>query len=163
MTRDGFAAAVDKPEFRGTDHTRRFLGAVSAGAALVTLTARSAAGLRGAPGYRRRAGARAGQGFPLASRPSPPTIKVNTCQVRPGVYVFVSPKKAPGERAPSGCTNVVDDNGERCGFARCKTRRRRRSASRFKVQGEPVLTWWLGYTPATGRASSRSRTAPTGR
>jgi hypothetical protein len=82
---------------------RRFLGALTAGTAWIALT--GAIGCE--PTARTRATA-APQGSGLArtfrSRPDlrPPAIKinVNSPETTPG-YIFVSPKKGPGEEAPS--------------------------------------------------------------
>ncbi len=90
------------------------------------------------------------------SRPDlrPPTIKVHTSAKAtfPG-YVFVSPKKAPGERATSqDAPLIVDDNGEPVWFH--PLRDPQADAFNFKVQeyrGEPVLTWWVGYHTGYGQ------------
>ena len=94
---------------------RRFLGALSAGAAGIALTGTvgceptSRALASAAPG-------RPGQARAFRTRPDlrPPDIKVNAGSpaAAPG-YVFVSPKKEPGGRAPSEDARLIlDGSGE---------------------------------------------------
>jgi hypothetical protein len=128
----------------GTITRRRFLGALSAGAAGIALTstlgceptARTLAST--APGG-------PGQARAFRTRPDlrPPDIKVFTGSpaAAPG-YVFVSPKKEPGGRAPSqDAPLILDGSGEPVWFHPLSDSRE--DAFNFKVQeykGEKVLT-----------------------
>ena len=85
------------------------------------------------------------------SRPdlTPPAVAVDTPAggVAPG-YVFVAPKKGPGQDGPM----ILDDDGEPVWFR--PVRGEGRDAMDFKAQrygGEPVLTWWEGVHLAYGQ------------
>ena len=89
--------------------------------------------------------------FTFRSRPdlSPPAVEVNTQahEVAPG-YVFVSPKKGPGQEGPM----ILDDGGQLVWFRPVK-HEPHYYAMDFKVQryrGEPVLTWWKGHVHVFG-------------
>ena len=134
---------------------RRFLGALSAGTAWIALCGSLGCGRSGRT---RAAAAPRGSGLARAfrSRPDlrPPAIKVNTNApgASPG-YVFVSPKKAPGEKAPSqDAPLIVDSDGEPVWFHPLKDAEA--DAFNFEVQsykGEKVLTWWVGHHTGYGQ------------
>jgi hypothetical protein len=67
-------------------------------------------------------------------------------------YVFVSPKKEPGGRAPSqDAPLILDGSGEPVWFHPLSDSRE--DAFNFKVQkykGEKVLTWWVGHHSGYG-------------
>ena len=107
QVRDGrFGAAITR---------RRFLGALSTGTAWVALSGPLGCG----PSARTKAAAAprgGGAAMTFRSRPDlrPPAVKVNVSspETAPG-YIFVSPKKGPGERAPTqDGPLIVDDAGE---------------------------------------------------
>ena len=139
----------------GTITRRRFLGALSAGAAGIALT-----GTVGCePISRTLASTAPGGPAPARSfrtRPDlrPPAIRVHTESpaASPG-YVFVSPKKEPGGRAPSqDAPLILDGSGEPVWFHPLGDPRE--DAFNFKVQeyrGEMVLTWWVGHHSGYGR------------
>src|SRR5215211_6417153 len=94
-----FGQAVEQGRLGAGITRRRFLGALTAGTALVALSG----SLGCEPSARTRASAAPqgpGQARTFRSRPDlrPPAIKVNTNLpgTAPG-YIFVSPKKGPGE------------------------------------------------------------------
>ena len=143
---------------------RGFLRAAGAGAAWVAL-----AGVVGCEpeGREDRAGAsplepgessvrglppaRPGPARTFRSRPDliPPTVSVGRPAegAAPG-YVFVAPKKGPGQDGPM----ILDNNGDPVWFR--PVRSAARDAMDFKAQryrGEPVLTWWEGTHLAYGR------------
>src|SRR5215210_1234372 len=134
---------------------RRFLGALTAGTALVALSG----SLGCEPSARTRASAAPqgpGQARTFRSRPDlrPPVIEVNTNL--PGVasgHIFVSPKKGPGEEAPTqDAPLIVDSGGEPVWFHPLQDAEA--DAFNFEVQtykGEPVLTWWEGYHTGYGQ------------
>jgi Arylsulfotransferase (ASST) len=134
---------------------RRFLGALSAGAAGIALT-----GTLGCEPTSRTlastAPGRPGQARAFRTRPDlrPPDIKVNARSpaAAPG-YVFVSPKKEPGGRARSqDAPLILDGSGEPVWFHPLSDARE--DAFDFKVQeyrGEPVLTWWVGHHTGYGQ------------
>jgi len=90
------------------------------------------------------------------SRPDlrPPAIKVNMNSpgTAPG-YIFVSPKKGPGEEGPSeDAPLIVDDSGEPVWFHPLQGAEE--DAFNFEVQtykGETVLTWWEGLHTGYGQ------------
>ena len=139
----------------GTITRRRFLGALSAGAAGIALT-----GTVGCePSSRILASAapgRMGQARAFRTRPDlrPPDIKVNAGSpgAAPG-YVFVSPKKEPGGRAPSqDAPLILDGSGEPVWFHPPSDSQE--DAFNFRVQeyrGEKVLTWWVGHHSGYGQ------------
>ena len=133
----------------------RFLGALSAGAAGIALTGtlgcESTSRTRASaspevPGWTRA----------FRTRPDlrPPTIKVNATspEAAPG-YIFVAPKKEPGERAPSqDAPLILDGSGEPVWFN--PLRDPKADAFNFEVQeyqGEAVLTWWVGHHGGYGQ------------
>ena len=134
---------------------RRFLGALSAGAAGIALTGTvgceptSRTVASAAPG-------RSGQARAFRTRPDlrPPDIKVKAGSraTAPG-YVFVSPKKEPGGRAPSqDAPLILDGSGEPVWFHPLSDSQE--DAFDFKVQeykGEMVLTWWVGHHSGYGQ------------
>ena len=134
---------------------RRFLGALTAGTAWIAL-----AGTLGCePEARTRAAASPkGQGpvRTFRSRPDlrPPAVTVNmdSSDTAPG-YVFVSPKKGPGEEAPSeDAPLIVDNSGEPVWFHPLPSADE--DAFNFEVQtykGETVLTWWEGLHTGYGQ------------
>ncbi len=73
---------------------------------------------------------------------SPPAIEVTTqAHDTASGYVFVAPKKGPGQDGPM----IVDGRGDLVWFRPVQSKAAR--ATDFKVQryqGEPVLTWWEG-------------------
>ncbi|CAN5668078.1 hypothetical protein BH18ACT11_BH18ACT11_06750 [soil metagenome] len=134
---------------------RRFLGAISAGTAAIALSGSLGCG----PTARTRAAAapRApGAVRSFRSRPDlhPPAIKVNVSSpnTTPG-YIFVSPKKGPGEvAATQDAPLIVDDSGEPVWFHPLLDDEA--DAFDFKVQaykGETVLTWWVGHHTGYGQ------------
>jgi Arylsulfotransferase (ASST) len=134
---------------------RRFLRALTAGTALVALSG----SLGCEPSSRTRASAAPqgpGQARTFRSRPDlrPPAIKVNTNLpgVAPG-YIFVSPKKGPGEEAPTqDAPLIVDASGEPIWFHPLQDAEA--DAFTFEVQeykGETVLTWWEGLHTGYGQ------------
>ena len=134
---------------------RRFLGAVSAGTAWIALSG----SLGCAPTARTRADAApGGPGVARAfrSRPDlhPPDIRINASSpgATPG-HIFVSPKKGPGDDAPTqDAPLIVDGKGEPVWFH--PLRDAEADAFNFKVQtykGEPVLTWWAGHHTGYGQ------------
>ena len=149
----GRRASNERPEVGIT--RRRFLGALSAGTAWIALCGSLGCGRSGRT---RAAAAPRGSGLARAfrSRPDlrPPAIKVNTNApgASPG-YVFVSPKKAPGEKAPSqDAPLIVDSDGEPVWFHPLKDAEA--DAFNFEVQsykGEKVLTWWVGHHTGYGQ------------
>ena len=89
------------------------------------------------------------------SRPDlvPPTVEVTTQahEVAPG-YVFVAPKKGPGQYGPM----ILDDSGRLVWFWPLENEDE--MAMDFKVQryrGQPVLTWWEGKVHEWGNGSYR--------
>ena len=84
----------------------------------------------------------------------PPGITVNAASraAAPG-YVFVSPKKEPGGRAPSqDAPLILDGSGEPVWFHPLSDPQA--DAFDFKVQvyrGEMVLTWWAGHHSGYGQ------------
>jgi hypothetical protein len=135
---------------------RKFLGAVTAGTAWIALT--GALGCE--PTSRTRATAAPqgpGQARTFRSRPDlrPPVINVNvnSPDTSPG-YIFVSPKKGPGEEAPSeDAPLIVDNNGEPVWFHPLLGDPDK-DAFNFEVQtykGETVLTWWEGLHTGYGQ------------
>jgi Arylsulfotransferase (ASST) len=97
-----------------------------------------------------------GQARTFRSRPDlrPPAIKVNLTspETAPG-YIFVSPKKGPGEEGPSeDAPLIVDDSGEPVWFH--PLHGADEDAFNFEVQtykGETVLTWWEGLHTGYGQ------------
>jgi len=134
---------------------RRFLGALTAGTALVALSG----SLGCEPSSRTKASAAPqgpGQARIFRSRPDlrPPTIKVN--KNLPGAapgHIFVSPKKGPGEEAPTqDAPLIVDASGEPIWFHPLQDAEA--DAFTFEVQtykGETVLTWWEGLHTGYGQ------------
>ena len=160
VLRETLGNAVDMVMRKGSNLSieitrRRFLGAVTAGTAWIALT-----GTLGCePASRTRAiasTARGEQTWAFRSRPefSPPSVEVTTQahNTAPG-YVFVSPKKEPGETGPSqDAPLIVDDSGEPVWFHPLQGEEK--DAFDFKVQsyrGEPVLTWWEGHHTGFGQ------------
>jgi hypothetical protein len=134
---------------------RRFLGALTAGTALVALSG----SLGCEPSSRTRASASPqgpGQARTFRSRPDlrPPAIEVNTNLpgTAPG-HIFVSPKKGPGEEAPTqDAPLIVDPSGEPVWFHPLQDAEA--DAFTFEVQkykGETVLTWWEGLHTGYGQ------------
>src|SRR5215216_3173507 len=134
---------------------RKFLGALTAGTALVALSG----SLGCEPSARTRASAAPhgpGQARIFRSRPDlrPPAIKVNTNLpgTAPG-HIFVSPKKGPGEEAPNqDAPLIVDSSGEPVWFHPLHDAEA--DAFTFEVQtykGERVLTWWEGVHTGYGQ------------
>src|SRR5215210_7428823 len=134
---------------------RRFLGALTAGTALVALSG----SLGCEPSARTRASAAPqgpGQARTFRSRPDlrPPAIKVNTNlpDATPGL-IFVSPKKGLGEEAPTqDAPLIVDASGEPVWFHPLQDAEA--DAFTFEVQtykGETVLTWWEGLHTGYGQ------------
>jgi Arylsulfotransferase (ASST) len=140
----------------GAGITRRtFLGAMTAGTAWVALS--------GSLGCETTARTRAGaaprvpaQARAFRSRPDlhPPAIAVNTNAPgsAPG-YIFVSPKKGPGEEAPTqDAPLIVDADGEPVWFHPLQDAEA--DAFNLEVQtykGERVLTWWEGRHTGYGQ------------
>ena len=134
---------------------RRFLGAVTAGTAWIALT-----GAVGCEPTARTGATAAPRGQERArtfrSRPDlrPPAINVNmnSPDTAPG-YIFVSPKKGPGEEGPSeDAPMIVDNSGEPVWFHPLKGADK--DSFDCKVQtykGEPVLTWWEGLHTGYGQ------------
>jgi hypothetical protein len=139
---------------RGAGITRRkFLGTLTTGTALVALS--------GSLGCERTARTKAtaapqGKARVFRSRPDlhPPAIEVNTNMpgTAPG-HIFISPKKGPGEEAPTqDAPLIVDSSGEPVWFHPLQDAEA--DAFNFEVQvykGEPVLTWWEGYHTGYGQ------------
>src|SRR5919107_860606 len=134
---------------------RRFLGTLTAGTALVALSG----SLGCEPSSLTRASAAPqgpGQARSFRSRPDlrPPAIKVNTNLpgTAPG-HIFVSPKKGPGEEAPTqDAPLIVDASGEPVWFHPLQDAEA--DAFTFEVQtyrGERVLTWWEGHHTGYGQ------------
>src|SRR5215213_2578 len=134
---------------------RRFLGALTAGTALVALSG----SLGCEPISRTRASTAPqgpGQARTFRSRPDvrPPAIRVNTNLpgTAPG-HIFVSPKKGPGEEAPTqDAPLIVDSGGEPVWFHPLQDAEA--DAFTFEVQkfkGETVLTWWEGLHTGYGQ------------
>jgi hypothetical protein len=134
---------------------RRFLGALTAGTALVALS--GSVGCE--PISRTKASAAPqgpGQARNFRSRPDlrPPAIRVNTNLpgTAPG-HIFVSPKKGPGEEAPTqDAPLIVDSGGEPVWFHPLQDAEA--DAFTFEVQtykGERVLTWWEGVHTGYGQ------------
>jgi hypothetical protein len=135
---------------------RRFLEAVAAGGAWITLT--GILGCQRSPRARAIASpARGEQPWAFRSRPEfrPPVVEVRT-QARataPG-YVFVSPKKEPGASGPSeDAPLIVDNSGEPVWFHPLQGDNEK-DAFNFEVQtykGQKVLTWWKGLHTGFGQ------------
>jgi hypothetical protein len=134
---------------------RRLLGALTAGTALVALSG----SLGCEPGSRTQASAAPqgpGQARIFRSRPDlrPPAIRVNANLpgTAPG-HIFVSPKKGPGEEAPTqDAPLIVDSSGEPIWFHPLQDAEA--DAFTFEVQaykGESVLTWWEGVHTGYGQ------------
>ena len=134
---------------------RRFLGALTAGTALVALSG----SLGCEPGSRTQASAApqgTGQARTFRSRPDlrPPAIRVNAnlAGTAPG-HIFVSPKKGPGEEAPTqDAPLIVDASGEPVWFHPLQDAEA--DSFTFEVQtyrGERVLTWWEGLHTGYGQ------------
>jgi hypothetical protein len=134
---------------------RRFLGALTAGTALVALSG----SLGCEPGSRTTASAApqgSGQARTFRSRPDlrPPAIRVNASLpgTAPG-HIFVSPKKGPGEEAlTQDAPLIVDSSGEPVWFYPLEDAEA--DAFTFEVQtykGERVLTWWEGLHTGYGQ------------
>ncbi|MBA2714893.1 MAG: arylsulfotransferase family protein [Rubrobacteraceae bacterium] len=134
---------------------RRFLGAITAGTAWVALS--------GSLGCEQTARTRAtaaprgpGAARAFRSRPDlhPPAIRVGVSSrdATPG-YIFVSPKKGPGERAPTqDAPLIIDGRGEPVWFHPLLDAEA--DAFNFRVQtykGESVLTWWVGHHTGYGQ------------
>jgi hypothetical protein len=135
---------------------RRFLGAVAAGGAWITLT--GTLGCEQSPRAKAIASpAREEQPWAFRSRPefSPPTVEVRTQAhgTSPG-YVFVTPKKEPGASGPSeDAPLIVDDGGQPVWFHPLQGDEEK-DAFNFEVQtykGEAVLTWWEGLHTGFGQ------------
>src|SRR5215210_1252387 len=134
---------------------RRFLRAITAGSALVALSGSLGCG----PTARTRmAAASQGQGKArtFRSRPDfrPPDIEVSADLpgTAPG-YIFVSPKKGPGEQAPTqDAPLIIDAGGEPVWFHPLQDAGA--DAFNFEVQtykGQKVLTWWEGHHTGYGQ------------
>jgi hypothetical protein len=139
----------------GTISRRRFLGALSVGAAGIALT--GPVGCE--PASHTLASASPGrpeQARAFRTRPDlrPPAIKVNAGSpaATPG-YVFVSPKKEPGGRAPSqDAPLILDGSGDPVWFH--PPSNSQEDVFNFRVQeykGEKVLTWWVGHHSGYGQ------------
>jgi hypothetical protein len=139
----------------GTITRRRFLGVVSTGAAGIALTGTVSC----EPASRTLASADPGrpeQAREFRTRPDlrPPAIRVNAGSpaAAPG-YVFVSPKKEPGGKAPSqDAPLILDGSGEPVWFHPLGNSQE--DAFDFRVQkyrGEMVLTWWVGHHSGYGQ------------
>ena len=127
---------------------RKFLNAVGAGAAWIALA--NALGCEPAERTQERtppktaSPARSESVRAFRSRPnlSPPAVEVTTrAHDTASGYVFVAPKKGPGQDGPM----IVDGRGDLVWFRPVQSKGAR--ATDFKVQryqGEPVLTWWEG-------------------
>jgi len=135
---------------------RRFLGAVAAGGAWVTLS--STLGCESDLRARAIASPQRGeQPWAFRSRPDlrPPAVEVRTQAhgTAPG-YVFVSPKKEPGATGPSeDAPLIVDDSGQPVWFHPLQGDDEK-DAFTFEVQsykGETVLTWWEGLHTGFGQ------------
>jgi Arylsulfotransferase (ASST) len=139
----------------GTITRRKFLGALSVGAAGLALT--GPVGCEQASRTLASASTgRPGQARPFRTRPDlrPPAIKVNAGSpaAAPG-YVFVSPKKEPGGQAPSqDAPLILDGSGDPVWFH--PPSNSQEDAFNFRVQeyrGEKVLTWWVGHHSGYGQ------------
>jgi hypothetical protein len=135
---------------------RRFLEAVAAGGAWITLT--GTLGCEPSPRARAIASpARGEEPWSFRSRPDlrPPAIKVNTNSSgkAPG-YVFVSPKKEPGASGPSeDAPLILDDRGQPVWFHPLQGDEEK-DAFNFEVQtykDETMLTWWEGLHTGFGQ------------
>jgi hypothetical protein len=135
---------------------RRFLEAVAAGGAWITLS--GTLGCEQSPRARAIASpARGEQPWAFRSRPEfrPPVVEVRT-QARgtaPG-YVFVSPKKEPGASGPSQDAPLIVDNGGEPVWFHPLQGDEEKDAFNFEVQtykGEKVLTWWEGHHTGFGQ------------
>ena len=109
---------------------------------------------RAHPGIRRAPGTWTGEIFPLASG-SPPARHQGEHESAwrgPG-HIFVSPKKGPGEEAPTqDAPLIVDSSGEPVWFH--PLQEAEADAFTFEVQkykGETVLTWWEGLHTGYGQ------------
>ena len=130
---------------------RRFLGVLSAAGIALTGTLGCESTSR-----TRASAAPGGPAGAYRTRPDlrPPAIEVNTTSpdTSPG-YIFVSPKKEPGGRAPSqDAPLIVHESGEPVWFH--PLRDSTADAFNFEVQtykGEPVLTWWVGHHGGFGQ------------
>jgi hypothetical protein len=135
---------------------RRFLEAVAAGGAWITLT--GTLGCEPSPRARAIASPTRGEEpWSFRSRPDlrPPAIKVNTnsSSKAPG-YVFVSPKKEPGASGPSEDAPLIVDNGGEPIWFHPLQGDDEKDAFNFEVQtykGETVLTWWEGLHTGFGQ------------
>src|ERR687898_1818643 len=134
---------------------RRFLRALTAGTALVALS--GSLGCEQSPRTRASAAPQGpGQARTFRSRPDlrPPAIRVNANLpgTAPG-HFFVSPKKGPGEEAPTqDGPLIVDASGEPVWFR--PLQQVDADAFTFQVQrykGETVLTWWEGLHTGYGQ------------
>src|SRR5918994_1711549 len=134
---------------------RRFLGALTAGTALVALS--GSLGCEQSPRTRASAAPQGpGQARTFRSRPDlrPPAIRVNANLpgTAPG-HFFVSPKKGPGEEAPTqDGPLIVDASGEPVWFR--PLQQVDADAFTFQVQrykGASVLTWWEGLHTGYGQ------------
>jgi hypothetical protein len=134
---------------------RRFLGVITAASALVALAGSLGCG----PTARTRVAAASqeqGKARTFRSRPDlrPPDIEVSTDLpgTAPG-YIFVSPKKGPGEQAPTqDAPLIVDARGEPVWFHPLQDAEA--DAFNFAVQtyrGQTVLTWWEGHHTGYGQ------------
>jgi hypothetical protein len=145
----------DKGLSRGITR-RRFLEAVAAGGAWITLT--GTLGCERSPRARAIASPERGeQPWAFRSRPEfrPPVVEVRS-QARgtaPG-YVFVSPKKEPGASGPSeDAPLILDDRGQPVWFHPLQGDEEK-DAFNFEVQtykGQKVLTWWEGRHTGFGQ------------
>jgi Arylsulfotransferase (ASST) len=134
---------------------RRFLGAITAGSALVALSGSLGCG----PAARTRvAAASQGQGKAktFRSRPDFRPFDIEVSTDLPGTapgYIFVSPKKGPGEQAPTqDAPLIVDGSGEPVWFHPLQDAEA--DAFNFAVQtykGQRVLTWWKGHHTGYGQ------------
>jgi hypothetical protein len=132
---------------------RRFLGTLTTGTALIALSG----SLSCEPTARTKAtAAPQGQARVFRSRPDlhPPAIKVNTNMSGTAQgHIFVSPKKGPGEKAPThDAPLIVDSSGEPVWFHPLQDAEA--DAFNFEVQtykGEKVLTWWEGHHTGYGQ------------
>src|ERR671912_1783127 len=134
---------------------RKFLRALTAGTALVALS--GSLGCEQSPRTRASAASQgSGQARTFRSRPDlrPPAVKVNANLpgTAPG-HIFVSPKKGPGEEAPTqDAPLIVDASGEPVWFHPLQDAEA--DSFTFEVQtfrGERVLTWWEGLHTGYGQ------------
>jgi hypothetical protein len=152
------AGAVKRKGRRlGSKITRqRFLGAVAAGGAWITLS--STLGCERSPRAKAVASpARGEQPWAFRSRPDlrPPAVEVRTQAHGTATgYVFVSPKKEPGASGPSqDAPMIFDDSGQPVWFHPLQGDEEK-DAFNFEVQsykGETVLTWWEGHHTGFGQ------------